>query len=89
MQTHPPQEHSHPHGQQHESDHAHVHAHDHAHVHTHDHTHTHGFASLHAHAQTKDLKSPVLIGLGQRLLWVSSLLGVLWLVVFWALHTHG
>ncbi len=77
MQTHPHQEHSHPHGQQHESDHAHVHA------------HTHGFASLHAHAQTKDLKSPVLIGLGQRLLWVSSLLVVLWLVVFWALRTHG
>lgn len=79
MQTHPPQEHSHPHGQQHESGHEHVHAH----------THTHGSASLHAHAQTKDLKSPVLIGLGQRLLWITSLLVVLWLVVFWALHTHG
>ncbi|MFY9137790.1 hypothetical protein [Zwartia sp.] len=83
MQTHPHQEHSHPHGQQHAHDHAHVHAHDHAH------THTHGSASLHAHAQTKDLKSPVLIGLGQRLLWITSLLVVLWLVVFWALHTHG
>jgi hypothetical protein len=75
MQTHPNQQHSHPHGHQHESDHAHDHA--------------HGSAFLHAQAQTKDLKSPVLIGLGQRLLWVTSLLVVLWLVVFWALHTHG
>ncbi len=87
MQPNPIQEHLHPHGQQHVSGHAHAHAHDHDHEHTH--THTHGSASLHAHAQTKDLKSPVLIGLGQRLLWITSLLVVLWLVVFWALHTHG
>jgi hypothetical protein len=31
----------------------------------------------------------VLSGLAQRLLWVASLLVVLWLAVFWALRAHG
>lgn len=74
---------AHSHGQPHGSDHAHDHSHGHAH------THTHAAASLLAPQQTKDLKSPVLGGLAQRLLWVTSLLVVLWLVVFWALRTHG
>jgi hypothetical protein len=30
-----------------------------------------------------------LSGLAQRLLWVTPLLVVLWLAVFWALRTHG
>jgi hypothetical protein len=30
-----------------------------------------------------------LSGLAQRLLWVISLLVVLWLAVFWALRAHG
>ena len=70
---------------------AHMHVHEHAHDHEHD--HEHGPLHLHASAQASqsvaDLKSPVLIGLGQRLLWVSVLLVALWLVVFWALYTNG
>lgn len=75
---------------------AHNHQHDHAHAHTH--THEHGdhhaqghMAALGATIQqpVADLKSPVLIGLGQRLLWVAFLLVALWLVVYWALRTNG
>lgn len=81
MQPNSNQAHSHTHGQPHGSGHAHEHAHDHAHA--------HGPVSLLTPQQTKDLKSPVLSGLAQRLLWVTSLLVVLWLAVFWALRTHG
>lgn len=81
MQPNPNQEHSHTHGQPHGLVHAHAH--------THARRHEHASASLLAQQQTKDLKSPVLIGLVQRLLWVASLLVVLWLVVFWALRTNG
>jgi len=89
MQPNSNQEHSH--GQPHGSGHAHDHAHGHEHTHSHDHGHghAHGPVSLLTPQQTKDLKSPVLSGLAQRLLWVTSLLVVLWLAVFWALRTHG
>ena len=60
-----------------------------AHAHDHEHDHVHLHASIHTPKSVADLKSPVLIGLGQRLLWVSTLLVALWLVVFWALHTNG
>lgn len=99
MQPNSNQAHSHSHGHAHGSGHAHDHAlgrgHDHGqgHDHDHDHGHTHAHApgpvSLLAPQQTKDLKSPVLSGLAQRLLWVASLLVVLWLAVFWALRAHG
>jgi ABC-type nickel/cobalt efflux system permease component RcnA len=87
MQPNAHQEHSHTHGQPHESGHSHDHAHGHSHEHPH--PHLHALASPLAPQQTKDLKSPVLSGLAQRLLWVASLLVVLWLIVFWALRTHG
>lgn len=87
MQPNPNQAHSHTHGQPHESDHAHDHAHGHGHRHAHD--HAHGPVSLLDPQQPKDLNSPVLSGLAQRLLWVTSLLVVLWLAVFWALRAHG
>lgn len=87
MQPNSNQAHSHSHGQTHGSGHAHDHAHDHGH--SHGHAHAHGPISLLTPQQTKDLKSPVLSGLAQRLLWVTSLLVVLWLAVFWALRTHG
>jgi len=83
MQPNPKQAHSHANGQPHESGHAHGHAHDHGD------RHVHGPKSLFATQQTKDLNSPVLSGLAQRLVWVTSLLVVLWLAVFWALRTHG
>lgn len=91
MQPNPNQAHLHTHGQPHGSEHAHEHPHDHAHGHSHDHghRHTHGPVSPLAPQQTKDLKSPVLSGLAHRLLWVSALLVVLWLAVFWALRAHG
>jgi hypothetical protein len=103
MQPNPNQAHSHTHGQPHglghEDDHAHGHSHAHGHAHGHDLGHDHGHSHAHDHAhgpvsllapqQTKDLKSPVLSGLAQRLLWVTSLLVVLWLAVFWALRAHG
>ena len=85
MQPNPNQAHSHTHEQPHGSDHAHGHRH----AHDHGHSHAHGPVSLLAPQQTKDLKSPVLSGLAQRLLWVTSLLVVLWLAVFWALRAHG
>lgn len=66
---------------------ARMHSHDLAHDHVHGHAHSH--ASTHASQSVADLKSPVLIGVAQRLLWVSALLVALWLVVFWALHTNG
>jgi hypothetical protein len=75
--------------------HSHSHSHDHAHGsgHGHDHSHAqahpHGPDSLLPPQPAKDLKSPVLSGLAQRLLWVTSVLVVLWLAVFWALRTHG
>lgn len=67
--------------------HQHGHVHDHAQSHAHAHLHLH--APEHVHEPVQDLKSPVLIGLAQRLLWVSSLLVTLWLVVYWALRTDG
>jgi len=67
--------------------HAQTHAHGHTHAHTH--THTHVKAHSHVHEHVPDLKSPVLTGLAQRLLWVASLLLTLWLVVFWALRING
>jgi ABC-type Zn2+ transport system substrate-binding protein/surface adhesin len=66
-----------------------AHSHDHAHDHAHGPAHTHGSDFLLPPQPAKDLKSPVLSGLAQRLLWVTSLLVVLWLAVFWALRTHG
>lgn len=95
MQPNPNQAHSHTHGQSHGSEHAHGHSHAHAHDHAHDHGHSHAHGHAHdpvfllAPQQTKDLKSPVLSGLAQRLLWVTSLLVILWLAVFWALRAHG
>ena len=85
MQPNSNQAHSHSHGHSHGSGHAHDHAHGHAQTHT----HTHGADSLLPPQPAKDLKSPVLSGLAQRLLWVTPLLVVLWLAVFWALRTHG
>jgi|GEM_PF-1115793 len=91
MQPNPKQEYSHTRGQPHRPGHALAHPHDHSHDqgHGHAHTHEHGSASPLAPAQAKDLKSPVLSGLAPRLLWVTSLLAMLWLAVFWALRTHG
>ncbi|MCM0035646.1 MAG: hypothetical protein NBV66_07640 [Burkholderiaceae bacterium] len=79
MQSNSNQAHSHSHG----------HSHDHALGHAHTHTHMHDADSLLPPQPAKDLKSPVLSGLAQRLLWVTSLLVLLWLAVFWALRTHG
>ena len=65
------------------SQHHHVHGHDHEHEHGHDHAHDVG--SGHPSKQVTDLKSPVLIGVFQRLLWTGVALAGLWSVVFWAL----
>ena len=67
----------------------HHHAHDHSHAHVHSHNHSQGAGSAYAPQQTSDLKSPVLIGVLQRLFWTGVMLAGLWLVVFWALRTHG
>jgi hypothetical protein len=60
-----------------------------SHAHTHAHAHAHAHAQHQDHAQVPDLKSPVLIGLTQRLGWIALLLLALWLIVFWALRTNG
>ena len=59
----------------------------HHHSHGHDHSHVAGVG--HGPQQVTDLKSPVLIGVLQRLLWIGVILVGLWSVVFWALRTHG
>jgi len=65
--------------------HHHAHTHDHAHAHH----HSHGAELGHGSPQVPDLKSPVLIGVFQRLFWTGAILAGLWLVVYWALRTHG
>ncbi len=70
---------------QHTHAHPHHHAHDHSHDHSHD--HAHGIGIRHTSESVTDLKSPVLIGVFQRLFWTGVMLAGLWLVVFWALHT--
>lgn len=65
--------------------HHHSHAHGHGHGHVHDHDHSHDVGSGHSSEQVADLKSPVLIGVFQRLLWTGVALAGLWSVVFWAL----
>ena len=69
--------------------HTHAHAHNHAHNHAHDHSHDNSpvVGTEHASGPVTDLKSPVLIGVFQRLFWTGVTLAGLWLVVFWALHT--
>ena len=54
----------------------------HAHSHTHDHSvpHTHGPRPSGSRVEV----SPVLVGVGVRVLAVFALLGVLWLAIFWA-----
>lgn len=64
----------------------HHHAHAHAHEHGHDHSHEVGGGQT--SEQVTDLKSPVLIGVFQRLFWTAVVLAGLWTVVFWALYTH-
>ncbi|MDN3986628.1 hypothetical protein [Zwartia vadi] len=70
------------------SAHGHGHYHDHGHEHGHAHEHVNDQSLQPVQAQVADLKSPVLMGLIQRLLWIVSLLLALWLVVFWALRTN-
>jgi ABC-type nickel/cobalt efflux system permease component RcnA len=66
------------------------HAHEHPHVHDHQHGHEHSHpASAVKERDERDLKSPVLIGVAQRLVWLLMLLAVLWLSVYWALRTNG
>ena len=74
------------HGHSHHHDHGHAHSHGHAHEYAHGQVHDQSLQPL--QAQVADLKSPVLMGLIQRLLWIASLLLGLWLVVFWALRTN-
>ena len=64
-------------------------SHSQAHTHSHTHGHSHGPRDEQAGQPVPDLKSPVLIGVAERLACIFTLIGVLWLVVFWALHTHG
>ena len=54
----------------------------HAHSHTHDHSmpHTHGPRPSGSRVEV----SPVLVGVGARVLAVFALLGLLWLAIFWA-----
>jgi len=54
----------------------------HAHGHAHDHSvpHTHGPRPSGSRVEV----SPVLVGVGVRVLAVFALLGVLWLAIFWA-----
>ncbi len=54
----------------------------HAHRHTHDHSvpHTHGPRPSGSRVEV----SPVLVGVGARVLAVFALLGLLWLAIFWA-----
>ena len=59
------------------------------HPHSHAHDHSHGAGLEQAPQQIADLKSPVLIGVFQRLFWMCIMLVGLWSVVFWALRTHG
>jgi hypothetical protein len=73
--------------------HSHARSHSHAHPHLnghdghdgHGHDHSHDVGSGHPSEQVADLKSPVLIGVFQRLLWTGVALAGLWSVVFWAL----
>lgn len=65
--------------------HTHGHDHSHGHQHQHGHDHSHDVGSGHSSEQVADLKSPVLIGVFQRLLWTGVALAGLWSVVFWAL----
>lgn len=70
--------------------HAHSHAHPHSHGHDgHEHEHdlSHEVRGGQAFEQETDLKSPVLIGVFQRLFWTAVALAGLWSVVFWALYT--
>lgn len=72
--------------------HAHAHAQSHTHTHTHEHEHVHTHSHVHVPSQAigaQDLKSPVLMGIGQRLIWVLSIVVVLSLMVFWALGSNG
>jgi len=66
--------------------HSHTHPHSHGHV-GHGHDHSHHVGGGHPSEQVTDLKSPVLIGVSQRLFWTGVALAGLWLVVFWALST--
>jgi hypothetical protein len=77
MQSHPPSQ---------NPRHDHVHHDGHSHAHSHP---TDPARSLLAQDGARDLKSPVLIGVAQRLLWSVSLLVILWLAVVWALRTNG
>ena len=62
------------------------HAHPHSHGHDgHGHDHSHDVGGRHPSEQVTDLKSPVLIGVFQRLFWTGVALAGLWLVVYWAL----
>ena len=68
--------------------HSHAHSHAHPHSHGHDgHDHSLDVRGGHTSEQVTDLKSPVLIGVFQRLFWTGVALAGLWLVVFWALST--
>ncbi len=54
----------------------------HAHSHTHDHSVSHAHGS-----RPSDMRvevSPVLVGVGARVLAVCALLSLLWLAIFWA-----
>jgi hypothetical protein len=68
--------------------HHHAHGHDHGHEHGHVHDHSHEVGGGQASEQVTDLKSPVLIGVFQRLFWTAVALAGLWSVVFWALYAH-
>ena len=62
------------------------HAHPHSHGHDgHGHDHSHDVGGGHPSEQGTDLKSPVLIGVFQRLFWTGVALAGLWSVVYWAL----
>jgi ABC-type nickel/cobalt efflux system permease component RcnA len=73
--------------------HSHARSHSHAHPHLnghdghdgHGHDHSHDVGSGHPSEQVTDLKSPVLIGVFQRLFWTGVALAGLWSVVYWAL----
>jgi hypothetical protein len=73
--------------------HSHARSHSHAHPHLnghdghdgHGHDHSHDVGSGHPSEQVTDLKSPVLIGVFQRLFWTGVALTGLWSVVYWAL----
>ena len=68
----------------HSSHDGHVHHVGSAHDHSVPHAHTHSSRS----SGTRVDVSPVLVGVGARVLAVLALLGLLWLAIFWAFAGH-